>query len=232
MAHSKNETITVAWCDGGYTDGLFTEGLIRTFFTTRAPLRGIFRIPGSQISRQRQGILDLWYDDEKSTDWLLWIDSDIELTSEALDKVWDAADKFTHPIVTGIYFVSLDKEGDMQNPQACIFYQNKESEYQMNPIWPIPENQLLQIDYSGMGFVLMHRSVVTKLREIFPNGFMFEEEQNPGEKFVGEDINFFKKIKNAQIPVYAHTGAMVRHIKRFALSFDYTKKFMEEKNGI
>jgi hypothetical protein len=61
---------------------------------------------------------------------------------------------------------------------------------------------------------------------------MFEEEQNPGEKFVGEDINFFKKIKNAQIPVYAHTGAMVRHIKRFALSFDYTKKFMEEKNGI
>ena len=40
-------------------------------------------------------------------------------------------------------------------------------------------------------------------------------------KFIGEDIVFFRKMKAAGIPLHAHTGALVKHIKRFSLDFDY-----------
>ena len=45
---------------------------------------------------------------------------------------------------------------------------------------------------------------------------MFAEIENVGEKFVGEDIVFFRKLKEAGVPVHAHTGAIAKHMKRFA----------------
>jgi hypothetical protein len=38
---------------------------------------------------------------------------------------------------------------------------------------------------------------------------------------VGEDIIFFRKMKEAGVPLHAHTGAVVKHMKRFSLDFDY-----------
>jgi predicted GNAT family acetyltransferase len=49
----------------------------------------------------------------------------------------------------------------------------------------------------------------------------FAEQEGIGDKFVGEDIVFFRKLKEAGIPLYAHTGALVRHMKRFSLDADY-----------
>ncbi len=41
------------------------------------------------------------------------------------------------------------------------------------------------------------------------------------DHFIGEDIIFFRKMQKASIPLYAHTGALVKHIKRFSLDYDY-----------
>ena len=72
-----------------------------------------------------------------------------------------------------------------------------------------------------MGFVLMHKSIVPKLRAKYPNQSMFAEKEGLGEEFIGEDIVFFRKVRAAGIPVHAHTGALVRHMKRFSLDVDY-----------
>jgi hypothetical protein len=42
-----------------------------------------------------------------------------------------------------------------------------------------------------------------------------------GDKYVGEDIVFFRKMQASGIPSYAHTGALVRHMKRFSLDASY-----------
>ena len=220
MASSK-DTLTIGWCDGGMVDGKFTQGLMYTIL--EAPKQGInvtqaVRVHGNQIGRQRQALFDGWAD-QLDTDWLLWVDSDIVLTIDLLKKLWEAANKVIKPVVSGIYFISKQDEGTLTYPLPQIF--NDVDEFTIKHIHPLPDNEIIQIDCAGMGLVLMHRSVVDKLREKFPGESMFAEKEAPGDKYVSEDVVFFRKLKAAGVPVYAHTGARAKHMKRFDFDDNY-----------
>jgi hypothetical protein len=48
---------------------------------------------------------------------------------------------------------------------------------------------------------------------------------NDDSKFVSEDIQFFMLMKEAGVPLHAHTGATVKHMKRFAFDEEFYKLF-------
>jgi hypothetical protein len=89
----------------------------------------------------------------------------------------------------------------------------------------MPKNQLIQIGAAGMGFVLMHRSVVERIREVIPEAPLFSDIGH-GKNFLGEDIYFFALCDKADIPVFAHTGATAPHMKRFSFDEHYYNAFM------
>lgn len=221
--HSKNETVAVGWCDNGMVDGKFAEGLMFTQLHNKNLIVDTIRAQGNQIGRQRQVLLDAWYD-QKNTDWLLWVDSDIVLTPQVFKMLWDVADKATHPVVTGVYFISKENEQSMMQPFPCLFM-NTDDEYNIAYVHPLPDNKILKVDCAGMGLVLMHRDVVTKLRKEFPGQSVFAEVEGLGTKFISEDIVFFRKLKAAGVPVHAHTSARVKHMKRFALDENYYQNY-------
>jgi len=222
MAHSSKETLSIGWCDNGLTDGKFTEGLMYTTIT--APTRNLtinnaVRVQGNQIGRQRQALFDMWADSIK-TDWLLWVDSDIVLTLDILELLWNTADKIARPVVSGVYFISKQMESSLMQPMPALFDET-DSEFEIKYKHPLPKNQVIKVDNAGLGLTLMHKSVVPLLRQKFPDQSMFAEIENVGEKFVGEDIVFFRKLKAAGVPVHAHTGAIAKHMKRFAYDENY-----------
>jgi len=95
-------------------------------------------------------------------------------------------------------------------------------EYQIKYHHPLPENQVIKVDCAGFGFVLMHKSIVPKIREANPGKGMFMETGDGNDDhFIGEDIIFFRRMQKAGIPLHAHTGALVKHMKRFSLDYDY-----------
>ena len=51
------------------------------------------------------------------------------------------------------------------------------------------------------------------------------ESSDSNSKFVSEDIRFFKLMKDAGIQLYAHTGAVVKHMKRFAFDAEFYKLY-------
>lgn len=219
----ETETVTIGWCDNGLADGKFAEGLLGV--TLAAPNNGMkishsVRVVGNQISRQRQRLLDHWYDSNLS-DWLLWVDSDIVLNIDALYLLWHAADSEKAPIISGVYFISKEPEGTTMRPFPCIFKDLGKSEIQY--LHPLPEMELVDCDLAGFGILMMHRSVVEKMREKLPSKSFFAEDHGNGDdnEFVGEDIIFFRKMKEAGIQLKAHTGALVKHMKRFSLDFGY-----------
>jgi hypothetical protein len=218
----KNETVAIGWCDNGTTDGKFAEGLTTALVAgpgNGMPIHTTIRVQGNQIGRQRQALFDHWADKMK-TDWLLWVDSDIVLNLEAMQKLWKTADKINKPVVSGIYFISKENEGTLMRPFPVIF--NDISEHQIQYIHPLPKDEVMQVDCAGFGFVLMHKSVATKLRAAHPGKGMFMETGDGNDDhFIGEDIIFFRRMKSAGIPLYAHTGALVKHMKRFSLDYDY-----------
>lgn len=220
---TENETVTLGWCDNGITDGKFTEGV--TTAILNGPNNGIFinsvmRVQGNQIARQRQVLFNTWADKGK-TDWLLWVDSDIFLNLNALKKVWDTVDKKKKPVVCGTYFISKENENSVMEPFPVLF--NDISHNKIEYIHPLPYDQVIKIDCAGFGFTMMHKSIIHKLRKAFPKQSFFAEDHGDGDSdnFIGEDIVFYRKLKKAGIPLYAHTGALVQHIKRFSLDSSY-----------
>ena len=221
MAKVNKGTIALGWCDNGNTDGKFTEGMVS--IALQAPANGIqithsMRVQGNQIGRQRQVLFDYWADQIK-TDWLLWVDSDIVMDIHVLAKVWDAADKISKPVITGTYFISKQNEGTLAQPFPALFHNiNKHT---IQHVHPLPENQVIKVDSAGFGFTLMHKSIVPIMRAKYPDQSLFAEQEGIGDNYVGEDIVFFRKMKEAGIPLHAHTCALVKHMKRFSLDADY-----------
>ena len=227
----KNETVAIGWCDNGTTDGKFTEGLATALVAggpNGMPIHTTIRVQGNQIGRQRQVLFDHWADKIK-TDWLLWVDSDIVLNLESMQKLWKTADKINRPVVSGVYFISKENEGTLMRPFPVLF--NDVSEYQIQYVHPLPDNEVIKIDNAGFGFVLMHKSIVPKMREANPGKGMFMETgDGVDDHFIGEDIVFFRRMRAAGIPLHAHTGALVKHMKRFSLDYDYYAMYWTQEH--
>lgn len=197
--------------------------------TTDMPIISSLRVHGNQIGRQRQNLIDYWADNGE-TDWLLWLDSDIVINPKILTILCNAVKNNDIEIVTGIYFISKQSEASLMEPMPCIF--TDIDEFTIKHIHPLPENQLIKVDCAGMGLVLMNRSVINKLREKFLKESLFAEIQGVGDKFIGEDIVFFRKIKEVGIQLYSHTEAIARHIKRFSFDDNFYKMYWDNIDKI
>ena len=222
-----NDQIILCWCDGGSTDGKFTEGVVYAALTSGIPIKSAMRVQGNQIGRQRQEALHHWYD-KTDYDWILWVDSDIVLTEEALQLVWNAADAKERPVVTGTYFISKENERSLMAPYPAVFNWT-DDDYKIAYVHPLPANALIKVGSAGFGFVLMHRNAVTAMRKVHGSKPYFNE-TGVGEQFVSEDINFFRMMAQAEVPLYTHTGALVKHMKRFALDIEYYKMYWNSKS--
>jgi hypothetical protein len=78
----------------------------------------------------------------------------------------------------------------------------------------------------------MHKSIIPKLREKFPDKSFFHENDLTEDKFIGEDIIFFNLLKEAGIQAYAHTGALVTHMKTFPFDISYYALFWTAYNKV
>ena len=225
----RNNQIMVVWCDNGTVDGKFMEGVVCSLLTAGLPITSAQRVQGNQIGRQRQTAFDVWHR-QTNFEWLLWVDSDIVLTNDALQKVWQSAHPVERPIVSGTYFISKQMESSIMQPYPALFMKHEGGDkYLMSYVHPLPPDQLLKVDYAGFGFLLMHRSVADKMREYHGDISFFiesmDEANNAKDTFIGEDIQFFMKMSEAGIPLHAHTGATVKHMKRFAYDEEFYKLY-------
>lgn len=225
---SSNDQIMIVWCDNGTVDGKFMEGVVYTMLTAGLPITSAQRVQGNQIGRQRQTAFDVWHK-KTNFDWLLWVDSDIVLTNEALKLVWDSAHPTERPIVSGTYFISKQMESSIMQPFPALFTAHEDNKYLMSYLHPLPPSQLVKVDYAGFGFLLMHRSVADKMRAHHGDISFFiesmDEANSDTDTFIGEDIQFFMKMKEAGVPLHAHTGATVKHMKRFAFDDEFYKLY-------
>jgi GT2 family glycosyltransferase len=222
MPHSVKERLTIGWCDGGTVEGRFMSGVANCII--EAPNQKInvvntIRVNGNQIARQRQSLWDFWADASDS-EWLLWVDSDVILTPAVLKMLWDTADKKDKPVVTGVYFVSNENEQTLMEPVPAI-YKETGDPFRTQIIHPLPTNQVIQVDIAGFGLMLMHRSIIKPVREVAGDLSVFGENQQASDKFISEDVSFCRKLQQAGIPLYAHTGATVQHMKTFSFDQNY-----------
>lgn len=233
MIDTNKEKLVIAWCDNGFVDAKFCEGLVYTLLTSQElgiKVYDAMRSTGIQIGRQRELLFRQWENDPRSPDWLLWIDSDIVINKDILKTIIDAADKETHKVVSGVYFITTTPESSLMKPMPAVF--NDIGGFEMEFKTDLPPNQLIKIDSAGFGFTIMHKSIIPILRSNFPGKPLFAETSTDGDKYVGEDVAFFRKVKECGIDVYAHTGILLPHIKRFSFDVNYYNMYWENVDKI
>ena len=222
---SKKDSVALVWCDNGMVDGKFMQGVADVMLKSGVEFATTLRSQGNQIARQRQTVIDYWYD-KTDYEWLLWVDSDVVISPDKFKLLWDNKDAEKRPLITGVYFTTDNPEEPLMVPMPTVFnfVNDGEGGFGLARVHPLPVNQLVKADAAGMGFILMHRSIVPKVREVAPDGQIFME-MGRGSKFIGEDIFFFALCDKAEIPLYCHTGATAPHMKRFSFDEHYYKAF-------
>jgi len=205
-------------------DGKFMQGVTDVMLKSGVTFATTLRSAGNQIARQRDKVINYWYDNNKS-DWLFWVDSDVVVSPDTFNLLWESKDATERPIVSGVYFTTDQPEEPLMTPLPTLFnFVEGDETVGVARIHPMPVNELIKIGAAGMGFVLMHRSVVEKIKEAAPGAPIFSDIGH-GKNFLGEDIYFFALCDKADIPVYAHTGATAPHIKRFSFDEHYYNAF-------
>lgn len=160
---------------------------------------------------------------ESPCEWLFMVDADMGFEPCALDQLLSVADPETRPIVGGLCFAQREAADDGMAgyrciPRATIFdwQQHADGHYRFTGRAHYPANTLVQCGATGGAFLVIHRSVLERIRD--------EKKQNPFDRvrgtdgaLMGEDISFFVRTQSLGIPCFVHTGIRTTHQKNLWL---------------
>lgn len=164
------------------------------------------------------------------SDWLLWIDTDIGFEPDALEKLLEAADPRTAPIVGGLCFIegdfSHDFRGGLRASLAPTLYDwawvepnsGMPGMYKMVARQEWAADSVTRVGATGCGFLLTHRSVYEKIAadvqgQGAPPQIWFERIPGPDGERCGEDVSFCLRAHQVGLPVLVHTGVITTHQK-------------------
>jgi hypothetical protein len=201
--------------------GQFAASISDLIISKDIPITSVMQTAGSQISLLRQYTITKWMN-EYEEDWILILDSDIVAYRDKIKVLWDVVQSTDIKIISGLYFIN--KLGIIQ---PALFNKGTENEF-MTPIYPIPENKLIKVDYAGMGCILIHRDIIKQIVDKLKTNILFREDYI-NNQMVGEDTYFFKMVKDAGIQLYAHTGAHVDHIKTYRLNIGHYNNLINQR---
>jgi hypothetical protein len=167
--------------------------------------------------------------DQTDAEWLLMIDSDERLELDTFDKLVDSVHDTDRPIVSALVFAAFFDDDNHLRPIPTIYRDLPDSGLQAMDDYS--ENELIKVDAAGTGCLLISRQLLLLLQE--------NATENQGQdwawfvdgaiagRWFGEDLLFSKRLASLGIPMYAHTGAICAHNKKFWLDQRHHKPFRE-----
>jgi len=153
-----------------------------------------------------------------SADWLLFVDTDMGFAPNALERLIEVADPTDRPIVGGLCFAqretALDGMGGFRTSARVTIL-----DWVDTPIGPqfmgrsgYPVNEVVRCAGTGAAFILIHRSVLERIRDEHGPTW-YNRVPGPDGKLLGEDVSFCVRAGALDIPIHVHTGVRTSHLK-------------------
>jgi GT2 family glycosyltransferase len=144
-------------------------------------------------------------------EWLLFVDSDIAFEPEAVYALLDSADPIERPIVSALIF-------NWHNGRSMPIWINRgpDGDYRRVEQFSLG---MQPIDACGAGFLLIHRSVLEKMRERYEGKdawMWFANDQvqtTEGPKRLGEDYTFCQRARDLGFAIFGNGDVRVDHLK-------------------
>lgn len=163
---------------------------------------------------------------EVGAEWLLFIDADMGFQPDVLDRLMASADPAERPIVGGLCFVWKDRGPDgfngVRSEPLPTIYDYVDGDFRSRAHYPV--NRLIPVAATGTALLLIHRSVLEKVRGEYGDAWFDRVPKDSG--MLGEDISFFMRAASLSIPAFVHTGIRSTHHKElFVSEMDFWESF-------
>lgn len=215
------DVISLGFIDGGMVEGAFCADLVQLSLARREKIDGLLRVSGNLLSRSRNTLVNAFLE-RTSAAWLLMIDTDQRITPATFDKLLGAAHDKAAPVVSGLCFAAYPPGTLDVYPVPVPAIYDAAPNGQWAPIHNYPRDQLIRIGAAGTGCLLLHRSVLERMRDERPEGlspaWCWFLDGPVGDDWFSEDLTFMKRLEALDIPVHCHTGAVMPHVKRYTLT--------------
>jgi len=210
------ETVHISWCHGGQVDASFAFSLMDIIRMFPTHVGSYNAIQGIGLLSKSRNVGVKYFLDNTNDDWMFMVDSDQYITPDAFAKLINAADSQEVPFVSGLYFAAYWPKPNELEPVPLI-YVNK-GEAGVLPYYDYPKDSLVEVYAAGTGCMLIHRSVLEKLRELGAeisgkDWAWFQDGPIEAGKWLSEDLLFCDRVQRAGIKIHAHTGAVMPHHK-------------------
>jgi len=215
---SAKKTVCIAYIHPGQVSSYFTESLVATLFwdqNRRRRIKNIYQEWSSANVSQSRNIVTQRFLDRHDSDWLLWIDSDMQWDPRDIDVILDAADESARPVLGGLAF------GMAHGALFPTIYQFADIGGRLTTIRvrEYERDALVQVAATGAAWLLIHRSVLQAMKDRnFNEAFPWFQETHNGPDPVGEDITFCLRAGICGFPIFVHTGIRVGHHKSLVLT--------------
>lgn len=217
----KGKRLVIAYIHPGQVSAYFLEAMLGTVLVDdrrEQRIQTILQDWSSANVSQSRNKLTAKFLDEYDAEWLLWIDADMAFTPDAVYGIMAKADPEKYPIVGGLCFGAFH---DRLFPTIYLWGENPDGKLVTYRPTEYPLNQMVYVAATGAAFLLIHRSVLHKIRD---HGFSktfpwFQETEYDGDP-VGEDLTFCLRAAQLGIPVFVDTSVKIGHHKSTVLTED------------
>lgn len=219
-------TVSVGFLHPGRYSACFADSLEAMLFHDATHNKRIVSHPHGKISLQvgsggivsgRNAVTKSFLDNSDG-EWLFWIDSDMGFTEDTVDRLVDSADPQERPVVGGLAF-ALKQDGT--KPMGGIRYKavptlysyvEVDGEVGFTPRFNYPRDEVVEVSATGGAIVLIHRTVLERIRGEFGDVW-YEPAHHPSGVQFSEDLSFCVRVAALDLPMFVHTGVKTTHDK-------------------
>ena len=227
----SKDQVYIGYIDGGQVEGQFAADIATLCLGRTDRIAGLLRVGGHLLSRQRNELVSTFLD-KTTAPWLLMVDTDHRVPVASFDRLIAAGHEVSAPIISALCFAAYPaRPGDLYpTPVPAIYRDAANGQYL--PFNDYPRDTLVKVDAAGTGCLLMHRSALERVREDRPEGmsprWCFFIDGPVGDDWYSEDLSFMRRLEAAGVPIHAHTGALMPHLKTYTLTDAHHAQHMKE----
>ena len=214
-AERTSGKVVVGFLHPGMVSAYFTTSLVQMLLFDQGTDRHIVGMlqewSSANVSAARNEIVRRFLEHHTAAEWLLFIDSDMQWDHEAIGQLLEVADPTSAPIVGGLCFGAIR---DQLFPTIYRLTPTIEGGLTTTRVGDYPRDQLVACDATGAAFLLIHRDVLTAMREReFNRTFLWFQETELDGLPAGEDLTFCLRARGMGVPIHVDTRIKVGHHK-------------------
>jgi hypothetical protein len=159
-------------------------------------------------------------------EWLWMVDTDMGFAPDTVERLIDAAHPVDRPVVGALCFTLTDKAYDGMGglrvaliPTIYRMGYTKDGRASFCHFGDYPAASMVQVATTGAACILLHRSVLEKVRAEHGDHW-FDQMYDQAGDMVGEDFALCMRMGALGIPIWVHTGIQTTHKKSLWLGED------------